>query len=72
MEGFFQPRNHYDFLCVSRDATAAEIRKAFLKLSLKFHPDKNKEEGSEERFKLINYLLATHKTFSMIIDTLLR
>lgn len=40
---------HYKTLGVSRDATGKEIKKAFRKLSLKYHPDKNK--GDEEARK---------------------
>ncbi len=40
-------------LDVSRDADAKAIRDAFRTLALKFHPDRNKEPGAEERFKEI-------------------
>ena len=33
---------YYDLLGISRDASSRDIRKAFKKLALKFHPDKNK------------------------------
>ena len=35
------PRLRYAVLGVAKDATQGQIRKAFRKLSLKFHPDKN-------------------------------
>jgi curved DNA-binding protein CbpA/thioredoxin-related protein len=45
--------NHYKILGVNKDATEAEIKKAFKKLSLKFHPDKNKGNPEEAKKKFI-------------------
>jgi curved DNA-binding protein len=48
--------DYYQALGVSRDATADEIKKAYRKLAMKFHPDKAKGDKSqaEEKFKQIS------------------
>ncbi|MBO6072720.1 DnaJ domain-containing protein [bacterium] len=47
-------RDYYDVLGVSRNATADEIKKAFRKLAMKYHPDVNKSADAEKQFKEIN------------------
>jgi DnaJ-class molecular chaperone len=46
--------NHYEILGVSKDADESEIKKAFRKMSLQYHPDRNINEDTNERFQEIN------------------
>jgi len=47
-------RDYYEVLGVDRNASQDEIKKAFRNLAFKYHPDRNKEKGAEEKFKEIS------------------
>jgi len=49
-----QKRDYYEVLGVQKGAGKDEIKKAYRKLALEFHPDRNKDKGAEERFKEIS------------------
>ncbi|MCS3923213.1 molecular chaperone DnaJ [Methanosalsum natronophilum] len=47
-------RDYYEILGLSKDASAEDIKKAYRKLAMKYHPDRNKEADSEDKFKEIS------------------
>ncbi|XP_071477537.1 dnaJ homolog subfamily C member 1-like [Diadema antillarum] len=46
-------QNFYDVLGLDQNASPAEIRRAYRRLTLQHHPDKNKEEDAEEKFRML-------------------
>ena len=56
-------KDYYETLGVSKDASDEEIKRAFRKLAKQYHPDINKEEGAEAKFKEIG------EAYSVLSDT---
>lgn len=55
-------KDYYEILGITKDATDADLKKAYRKLALKMHPDKNKAPGATEAFKAIG------NAFSVLSD----
>jgi molecular chaperone DnaJ len=49
-----EKRDYYEVLGVSKDASKSEIKDAYRKLAMQYHPDRNKAADAEEKFKEIS------------------
>ena len=55
-----EKRDYYEVLGVQKNANADEIKKAYRKAAIQYHPDKNPgDKEAEEKFKAVSY---THLT----------
>ncbi|KAG8851693.1 hypothetical protein FRC20_001675 [Serendipita sp. 405] len=57
---------YYEILSLQKDCEEAEVKKAYRKLALQLHPDKNGAPGADEAFKMVS------KAFQVLSDTSLR
>lgn len=58
-------KNHYNTLNITPHATHSEVKSAYYKLSLQYHPDKNKSEYAKQKFQDISdayEVLGNHET----------
>lgn len=55
-------RDYYEVLEISKNATEKEIKTAYRKLAMKYHPDRNKDADAEEKFKEIS------EAYEILID----
>ena len=46
-------RTYYEILCVQRSCSHADVRRAYLKLAVTLHPDRNPESDAEDQFKRV-------------------
>ncbi|VEN58963.1 unnamed protein product [Callosobruchus maculatus] len=63
-------KDYYKILNLSKGASDDDIKKAYRKLALKYHPDKNKSPGAEEKFKEVAeaYEVLSDKTKRDVYD----
>jgi molecular chaperone DnaJ len=47
-------RDYYEVLGLPRDASNEDVKKAFRKLAMQYHPDRNHDNGASEKFKEVN------------------
>ncbi|KAG8854944.1 hypothetical protein FRB91_002922 [Serendipita sp. 411] len=57
---------YYEILSLQKDCEEGEVKKAYRKLALQLHPDKNGAPGADEAFKMVS------KAFQVLSDTSLR
>ena len=57
-------KDYYQILCITRDAGAEEIKKAYRKLAMKFHPDLNRDDP-----RSVEYFRDITEAYGVLIDS---
>ena len=62
-------KSYYDTLGISKDASAADIKKAYRKLAVKWHPDKNptNQEEAQQKFQVGGYGYCTSLSRTVLL-----
>lgn len=61
-------KNYYDILGVSKNASKEEIKKAFKKLSIKYHPDKHVNDSEEEQKRCEDKFKEINEAYDVLSD----
>ena len=62
------PRDYYDILGLSRDATPDDIKKSYRQLAKKWHPDRNKNNTKEAEAKFKEIAAAYEKVMPLVVE----
>ena len=66
-------KDYYETLDVARNATDDEIKKAYRKLAMKYHPDRNQDNPSaEEKFKEVKEAYEMHHKLKILSEYMFR
>uniref|UniRef100_A0A915PYU5 DnaJ homolog subfamily C member 1 n=1 Tax=Setaria digitata TaxID=48799 RepID=A0A915PYU5_9BILA len=58
-------RSFYDFYGIPKDATVSNIKKAYRRLSMEWHPDRNSDENAEDQFRKIAAIYEVLKSHNL-------
>ncbi len=59
IQNLSKKKDYYDILGIEKDANSAQIKKAYRKLAVKVHPDKNPHPKATEVFKKVSTAFST-------------
>ena len=66
-QNLLKKKDYYEILGISKTADENEIKKAYRKLAIKYHPDKNKSKSAGEAFKKVNQAFSILKEILILL-----